>query len=170
MSKARFIAIATVFAAAGLSLLAFSRLRAEARPPDTGHSPQATVLEALRMAAATTVPRMDFNQGTFIVAFLSATCATCEEDFKTLNDYADSAGLPPIVALMFGDGRSIAQIRDNVQPTFPTLPLEAAPFFKLIGNAPPRIYLMRDGQPVTFWDEIPPIEELASGEKPASAT
>jgi hypothetical protein len=54
---------------------------------------------------------------------------------------------------MLGEESTLKQLRQQVQPGFPTILLEPLKFFEFIGEAPPRIYLVRDGRELQHWDE-----------------
>lgn len=44
---------------------------------------------------------------------------------------------------------------------FPCIKMELMEWFQYIGEAPPRFYLVRDGEAIYHWDEhVLPIEEI----------
>jgi hypothetical protein len=103
----------------------------------------------------------DLGRGEFVVAMLSTSCEHCEKDLVKLNKYAADDGLPPIVVLMFGDKTALDGILERTQSALPAQAVEAVAFFKLIGDAPPRTYVIRNGQPLKFWDtNIPALQEI----------
>jgi uncharacterized membrane protein YphA (DoxX/SURF4 family) len=97
----------------------------------------------------------DLGRGEYLVALLSDSCDHCEEAVPQLNELADLLGesLPPIVGLCLGEKETLAQFRERSGPQFPTVLIEPLIFFDLIGDAPPRFILIRDGRPLQSWDE-----------------
>lgn len=170
MARKPVIVVIAVLASASLVLLGVSKLdRFRAAGTKTAGMEKAVKHAVQRPPSFKTLQisgapssLTDLGKGNFIVAMLSTTCDHCEQDMDKLDEYAGAGDLPPIVALMLGDEQSLEQIRQSVQPSFTTQLLDTATFFRLIGNAPPRVYIVKDGEPVKFWDEIPKLEELTA--------
>lgn len=104
--------------------------------------------------------RMALADGDYLVALLNADCVHCEETVDALNALASAAGLPPLVGLVWGDDDSVLeQLECQVEVNFPLDTLPTARFFGLIGAAPPRLALVRDGRQLHFWDDAMPAPE-----------
>jgi hypothetical protein len=106
----------------------------------------------------------DLGTGEYFVPILNMTCEHCMASVAKTNVLAQTPGFPPIVALCYEDEEGdLANFQAQTAPEFPLHPLGAAKrlFFSLIGKAPPRFYLIRDGKPVKFWDEqVPSAEDV----------
>jgi hypothetical protein len=99
--------------------------------------------------------------GSYFVAMLSASCDPCQESTSHLNELCLLDEIPPVVGLMMGDEEEIQQFRTLTDPQFPVLGIDTLEFFNLIGDAPPRFYIIQDGHPVRHLDaEEPTLEEL----------
>jgi hypothetical protein len=107
---------------------------------------------------------IDLSRGEYLVALLSMTCEHCMASVPTLNQYVGMPELPPLVALCLEpEPQSMDIFRAQTQPLFPmhSLGNDVIAFFRLIGNAPPRLSYVRDGTPLKSWDEpLPPPEEV----------
>lgn len=159
------IAIATC-AVAFLSALAYG-LQKEAKQETAGlsvvssHSSDKDRLFA-RFQFSYEGRQWDLSKGEYIVAMLSDSCSHCQESVNGLNHLPETApGLPPVVSFILGEEETLEQFRQQFTPQFPTTLLPPLEFFELIGNAPPRFYVIRDGRVIKFWDDkLPSTEEL----------
>jgi len=106
----------------------------------------------------------NLGQGEYFVAMLSMTCEHCMAAMPTLNTLAERPDMPPLVAICYEESPgTLATFREQTLPTFPLFSINdrIGLFFSLIGNAPPRFYLIRDGQSLKYWDDdIPSTEEI----------
>ncbi len=105
----------------------------------------------------------DLSEGDYLVALLSATCSHCEEETNRLSELPELfPDAPPVVGLCMGTAAELKTFREKTIPNFPTVRLDPLAFFQLIGQAPPRFVLIRDGKSVRYWDEhMPELLELA---------
>jgi len=106
----------------------------------------------------------DVSTGDYVVAMLSATCDHCLELMPRINELAGVPGIPPLVGLCYEEKPgTMAEFAQATAPAFPLLSIgdRIRSFFSLIGDAPPRFYLLRDGHVVKFWDdEVPEPEAI----------
>lgn len=104
------------------------------------------------------------GRGTHLVTMLSMTCEHCMAIVPALNDLAMNPELPPLVGLGWEPASGdFEQFRMLTGPLFPMLNLGSnfLLFAELIGSEPPRLALVRDGQPLRHWDgDPPPLEDL----------
>jgi len=116
---------------------------------------------------------IDFDLGTgeYLVAFLNATCEHCQDSVPGLNDLANSDELPPMVSLMIGADIEVDDFLVNTMPEFPLQQIEMLTFMSFMETAPPRLYLIRDGQTAHIWDwsEDPPTIETVAADAGAAA-
>jgi hypothetical protein len=104
--------------------------------------------------------RCDLSKGLYLIAMLSDTCEHCAQVVGTLNALNERPGMPAVVGLILGEGETLNQFRRNFAPRFPTRLIPVLDFFNLIGDAPPRFHLVRDGRAVKFWDTDPPAANV----------
>ena len=96
-------------------------------------------------------------KGTYIVAMISDSCEHCGEIVAALNQLAETPGLPPVVGLVLGEDNTLRRFRDAYGPRFPTALIPVLEFFNLIGDHPPRFYVIEGGKTTKHWDaEVPP--------------
>ncbi len=102
------------------------------------------------------------GEGERFIAVLSATCDHCIESVPDLNETYRILGEGlPVAALCLGDETTLEQFRRQTNPEFPISLIPALEFFDLIGSAPPRFVIVRDGTPMATWDdEAPSIDEI----------
>lgn len=104
---------------------------------------------------------IDLTRGTYLVALLSDSCEHCAELVSSLNRLAADSKYLPVVGLILGDEDTFVAFKQKHNPRFATTRIPVLEFFDLIGNAPPRFYLLREGAPLQYWDEkLPPDEKL----------
>jgi uncharacterized membrane protein YphA (DoxX/SURF4 family) len=99
--------------------------------------------------------RVDLTKGDKLVATFNAECEHCQETAKDLDTLATkSANFPKIYVLMFSESEAtIADFSQKTNTAFPYHVISEGEFFDLIGNRPPRIYWLQDGQIKARWDE-----------------
>lgn len=102
---------------------------------------------------------LDLSHGVYFVAMLSDSCEHCSEMVTAINQYGHNPQLPAMVGLVLGEADTYAQFIATFKPRFATTRIPVLEFFDLIGNAPPRFYLVRDGKALQFWDEQIPTSE-----------
>lgn len=107
---------------------------------------------------------VDVSTGDYVVAILSSTCDHCLELMPQINELASTPGLPPLVGLCYEEKPgTMEEFAQASAPVFPLVSLgdRVRTFFSLIGSAPPRFYLLRDGHVVKYWDdEVPEAEAI----------
>ena len=107
---------------------------------------------------------IDLGAGEHLVVFLSTDCLHCKAEVPTLNDIAFDPELPEMVGLAFEDSDSgMLRFEMDAMPVFPLFSLgdQVMLFFNFIGQAPPRLYYVVDGQAVEYWDfDMPTAEEV----------
>ena len=65
----------------------------------------------------------------------------------------DLMGLPaPVVLVCLGDTSEYPAFQRKTQSRFPWLIAPPLDFMDMIGDAPPRLYLLRNGQPLKVWE------------------
>jgi hypothetical protein len=160
--------------------------QAPAAPPATGpEAPEAP--EAPPVAAAPAAARpfaqyqvqtdtgetLDLGRGEYLVAILSTTCEHCMSMVPHLNDLSFYPELPPVVGLAYvPEEGSLEMFVAQTMPLFPlhSLGNNFIKFSEFIGNAPPRLTLVRDGAVVKHWDPVGEATEFASPEEIVQAT
>jgi hypothetical protein len=96
---------------------------------------------------------VDLAQGVNLVAFVSLDCEHCQALVTRLGEVARQQALPPVYLLCLGDAADAPLFLAETGSDFPAACIEPGVFFDYIGEAPPRLYLLQDGQPRAFWDE-----------------
>ncbi len=106
----------------------------------------------------------DLGSGEYLVVVLSLTCEECIREVPVLNQLLVHPDLPPMVALCLEEEEGgLERFRLETNPEFPLHSLGNRPllYFSLIGQDTFRMYYVRDGRPLRFWDGHPPeITEL----------
>lgn len=103
---------------------------------------------------------LNLAEGTYLVAMLSDSCSQCGGHVAELNALAHDPQMPQVVGLILGEEDTDRAFRDQYRPQFPTTALPVLEFLNLIGKAPPRFILVREGRQIQFWDEEFPQREL----------
>ena len=103
---------------------------------------------------------IDFATGNYLVAVLNLSCEHCQEAAQELAELQrDGAALPQIVALFFEEGdTTVAEFNSITNSDYPYQMIDVNTFFDLIGSAPPRVYWVKNGKMMQFWDT-----EIAEG-------
>ncbi len=98
---------------------------------------------------------VDLMEGKKLVAVFNVDCSHCQETARTLADWERSKQQKlPLYVLYFKEGStSVAAFEAQTQSAYPYTFIDAETFFNLIGNSPPRIYYLQNGQVKDFWDE-----------------
>jgi uncharacterized membrane protein len=106
--------------------------------------------------------RIDLGQGQYFVCFYSDTCEHCMETVPEVNELMLNFGESlDFVALCIGSVEGLEEFTQITAPEFPSFWIQDIEFLEFIGNVPPRFYVVRDGQPVKYWDDdLPELEEL----------
>lgn len=103
---------------------------------------------------------IDFTKGDYLVAVLNLSCEHCQEAAQELSELQrNGADLPQVVALFFEEGdTTVEQFNALTNSDFPYQMIGVNTFFDLIGSAPPRVYWVKNGKMMQFWDT-----EIAKG-------
>ena len=103
---------------------------------------------------------IDFATGNYLVAVLNLSCEHCQEAAQELAELQRAgAQLPQIVALFFEEGdTTVAEFNSITNSDYPYQMIDVNTFFDLIGSAPPRVYWVKNGKMMQFWDT-----EIAEG-------
>ncbi|MCX7014333.1 MAG: hypothetical protein NTW86_17580 [Candidatus Sumerlaeota bacterium] len=97
--------------------------------------------------------RLDLGMEVCFVAMLSDSCAHCAELVASLNRMSKDPSLPRIIGLVLGEEETLKNFRATFHPEFATRLIPVLEFFDLIGDAPPRFYLVDNGREAKYWDE-----------------
>jgi hypothetical protein len=95
----------------------------------------------------------DLTQGICLVAFVSLDCEHCQALITRIGEVARQRTLPPVYLICYGDAAEMPAFLAATGTGFPLACVEPEVFFEYIGEEPPRLYLLRDGQVRAFWDE-----------------
>jgi len=144
----------TVVAACGVTAYAYAHL--EAVPKEKGTFSQ--------FVFGVGGVKYDLGRGEYFVAILSMTCKDCKASVPAINDLAATPGLPQVVALCYEDEKgAMDSFQAQTAPEFPMYSMGSSvmTFSGLIGQEPPRFYLVLDGKALKFWDEtVPSADEV----------
>jgi len=100
------------------------------------------------------IGRVDLTDGELLIAVFDANCEHCEETAKAIKRIDDDLDeLLPIYTLIFSETKSeISDFQKRTDTNFPFTRINVDEFFDLIGDSPPRIYMLNNGEIVEFWD------------------
>jgi hypothetical protein len=119
--------------------------------------------------------KYDLGRGEYFVAILSMKCDHCMASVPEINALAETPGFPQVVALCYEEEKgAMDTFEAETGPDFPLYSMGSSvrTFSDLIGQEPPRFYLVRDGMPLRFWDKTVPLAEevLAARDGPSGAS
>lgn len=144
--------VPAAFAAASVALVfAAAPVRSVKVPPTGRPAPQtpSRFAEFRHFSGGRTV---NLTTGVCLVAFVSLDCEHCIALMKRLGESARSDVLPPVYALCLGEEKDAPAFFTTAAADCPYLCVSPGIFFEFIGNVPPRLYLLKNGQPLTTWD------------------
>ncbi|MFQ5583265.1 MAG: MauE/DoxX family redox-associated membrane protein [Calditrichia bacterium] len=101
------------------------------------------------------VGAVDLNRGEYLIAVFSLDCPHCQQTAKALGQLEKGMDhLPQIYCLFWQEDTTTVKTFFRLTGTeYPYHEISADEFFNLIGEAPPRLYRIRDGKIVEYWDE-----------------
>lgn len=95
---------------------------------------------------------VDLDEGVKIVALLSLDCEHCMATAHKLGLLRKDINLPPTYFLFLGDEDQLKNFSDHAGYKFPYKIIDPMEFFPLIGDVPPRVVLMVNGNIIGDWD------------------
>lgn len=102
-------------------------------------------------------------QGTYIVAMLSMDCEHCMQEAPALNAFLSDLNLPETVALCYQENEGdLANFRSVTGLRVPMQVIGKLKYFMLIGEDNFRVYIVRDGRALHFWDGKAPTPETVT--------
>lgn len=101
------------------------------------------------------VGAVDLNRGEYLIAVFSLDCPHCQQTAKELGRLEQHIDhLPQIYCLFWQEDTTTVKTFFRLTGTeYPYHEISADEFFDLIGEAPPRLYRIRNGEVVEYWDE-----------------
>ena len=98
--------------------------------------------------------RTDLSSGEKIIAILNLDCEHCQELSEELGILQKEKLLPDTYALYFIEGETtVEQFEQMTNSAFPYAEIDVNTFFDLIGESPPRVYILNDGEVDAVLDE-----------------
>ncbi|MGB1942182.1 MAG: MauE/DoxX family redox-associated membrane protein, partial [Flavobacteriaceae bacterium] len=100
------------------------------------------------------VGRTDLSSGEKLVAILNLDCEHCQELSVELGKMNKTHKLPNVYAFYFKEGETtVEQFEQMTNTSFPYVEIDVNTFFDLIGESPPRVYVLNDGAVYAIIDE-----------------
>ena len=97
---------------------------------------------------------VDLNQGDKLVAVFNLDCEHCQQTAYEMGLlYKEHKQLPELYCLITGETDQVDPFFKKAQTRFPYRMIPEEEFFMLIGNAPPRIYRLVNGEIKAAWDQ-----------------
>ena len=98
---------------------------------------------------------VDLTQGERFVAVFNTECEHCQEAaIHLVNLQKQYSNFPTIFVLFFSEGTMTPEEFNFLTgSSFPYTSIDVNQFFDLIGNSPPRLYRIMNGQITDIWDE-----------------
>lgn len=133
-------------------------------------------LTGLELDSSTPV---DLNRGAYLVELFSPRCAHCKSAVPKLNEWADTPGIPPIVALseFSQDSPHMATFVQQMRPRYAIASISTADWMRLTWrHGFPRLAYVEDGVIRRVWEraEMPSAAQLqglaAQGGRPKADT
>ena len=99
--------------------------------------------------------RVDLSESEIIIAVFDAECEHCLETAKSINRIdSEMENFPKFYILIFGESdKDINNFMTESDINYPYSKINIDDFFDLIGNVPPRLYWLKDGEIIEIWDE-----------------
>lgn len=99
--------------------------------------------------------RVDLNTGEQLVGVFNLDCEHCQQLARELAKWElEQQQKLPLYLLFFREGStSVAQFEALTQSNYPYAFIDTNTFFSLIGESPPRIYHLINGEIMAYWDE-----------------
>jgi hypothetical protein len=97
---------------------------------------------------------VDLNSGEYIIAVFNLDCPDCQQAARELGQIDEQlAGFPEIYFLFWGEETvTVEQFFAITFTDYPYTEITMDEFFDLIGEEPPRIYWIRNGEIKQYWD------------------
>ena len=95
---------------------------------------------------------VDLTKGTCLAVFVSLDCDHCHKLVTRIGEAARQEALPPIYLLCLGDATAAPALLTATATDFPYANIDQRLFFDFVGEWPPRLYLLEDGQVRKYWD------------------
>lgn len=149
--EGRWKLIVAMGACSFLAVFAFSPVRRPVGKAEATGEPRPEFVEIQQLADSE-----DFRllEGEVLVALLSPGCDHCRVVARELGEFArTSPPAPPIYFVFLGEADLVPEFFASTNTDFPHVVSPPEVFLKLIGTAPPRVYRLREGRVVTYWDE-----------------
>jgi uncharacterized membrane protein YphA (DoxX/SURF4 family) len=89
--------------------------------------------------------KVDLSKGEHIVGFMSAKCLHCKKAAYKLHILSRQNQLPPIYLVLMGSDEDIPTFVKETKADFPYYIYNKDEFFKISGNAIPRVFYLREG-------------------------
>ena len=99
--------------------------------------------------------RVDLTRGDKLLGVFDLECDHCQEAAKEIGEMQRKVkNFPEFYVLFFGEGNvSVDSFNVITKTKFAYQKITVDEFFNLIGNSPPRIYWLEDGQVKKYWDK-----------------
>jgi len=88
---------------------------------------------------------IDLGVGKYVVPVLNATCDHCRDSVAPLNEAAQDADLPQVVALVMAKEGEMDEFRAITSPQFETFTIDMSTLMELVNSVPPAFYFIVDG-------------------------
>lgn len=101
------------------------------------------------------VGRVDLAEGSNLVAIFDANCEHCMETAIDIRrTQSEAKNFPKVYNLIFSENLDdIKTFQKETETNFPFHQITVDEFFDLIGNSPPRIYLLENGEIIEVMDD-----------------
>ncbi len=98
--------------------------------------------------------RTDLSEGKILVALINTECEHCQHTaYELARMQKKFKWFPKIYGLYFTEGQvSVDSFETITNFRIPYRLISASEFFNLVGQSPPRIYLLENGKVKEFWD------------------
>lgn len=111
------------------------------------------------------VEGIDLSEGAYLIELFSPLCGHCKAAVPKLNDWADTPGIPPIVALNVfpPDSPSLSGFLQQMRPRYTIASISSSDFMRLTWrHGYPRLAYIEDGVIQQVWErnEMPSVAQL----------
>ncbi len=100
------------------------------------------------------VGRVDLSEGKILISVMNTECEHCQQTaYELARMQKQFKWFPKIYGLYFTEGQvSVDSFETITSFRIPHRLISASEFFNLVGQSPPRIYLLENGKVKEFWD------------------
>jgi thiol-disulfide isomerase/thioredoxin len=105
---------------------------------------------------------INLSKGIYLVVFTNPTCEKCKEEIDKINQLNEKAGNITFIAFVQKNENKENELFTVDDLSFPYKLLNENDIRKYINSSPPQAFLLKDGNIIKSWADIPPFKKITS--------